>query len=64
MSAQLPPWPKDANYFRDLLFHLREPAMLPKQKFEEGWDYVDTVYTMRSRNMSRREIPHYECRLK
>jgi hypothetical protein len=61
MSAQPLPWPKDANYFRGLLFHLREPVMLPKQNFEQVWDYVGTVYTMQSRNTSVQEIIHYEC---
>jgi hypothetical protein len=49
------PWTEDADYSRDLLFHLREPVMLPKEKFEVG-DYVGTVYTIRSRNTRGPEI--------
>jgi hypothetical protein len=64
MSAQLIPWTEDSNYLLDLLFHLSGPVMLPKQKFEEVWDYVDIVYTIRSRNTSGQEITHYQCRLK
>jgi hypothetical protein len=60
MSVQLLPWPGDSNYFRDLVFHLREPVMLPQEKFEL-WDYVGTVYTIRSRNTNGPEITRYEC---
>jgi hypothetical protein len=61
MSAQPLPWTEDAYYFRDLLFHLRKPVILPKEKFEDVPDYVDTVHTIRSRDTRGPEIIHYEC---
>ncbi|KAF8415879.1 hypothetical protein EV426DRAFT_628739 [Tirmania nivea] len=44
MSEVMMPISADALHYRTLLFELSKPVIIPADKFNEIWPYVDTVY--------------------
>jgi hypothetical protein len=64
----LMPLPKEALYWRGMLFELAEPVTMPPQIFDEMWPFVDAVYSKISgeliQNNGTTKVQKYECRLR
>ncbi|KAF8420376.1 hypothetical protein EV426DRAFT_243477 [Tirmania nivea] len=67
MSEVMMPISADALHYRTLLFELSKLVIIPADKFNEIWPYVDTVYrTLRGevlRCNGTLRVQKYECRL-
>ncbi|KAF8418741.1 hypothetical protein EV426DRAFT_618294 [Tirmania nivea] len=68
MSEVMMPISADALHYRTLLFELSKPVIIPADKFNEIWPYVDTVYrTLRGEVLQCNgtlRVQKYECRLR
>jgi hypothetical protein len=61
------PLPKDATYWKEQLFRLEKPAVLPVDQFDSVWPLVCNVYTFRNKSIQQNgavQVEHGECRLK
>ncbi|KAF8433176.1 hypothetical protein BGX38DRAFT_211774 [Terfezia claveryi] len=68
MSEAMMPISADALHYRTLLFELRKPVIIPADKFNEIWPYIDSVYaTLRGEVLQCNgtlRVQKYECRLR
>lgn len=68
MSEVLMPVSVDALHYRSLLFDLSTPVVIPADKFDEVWPYVDSVYTKLQSELLQcngtMRVQKYECRLR
>lgn len=66
-SSMIPPLPKDAAYWKEQLFQVENPVILPVDQFDEVWPLVCNVYTFRNKSVQQSgaiQVEHGECRLK
>jgi len=58
----------NALHHRTLLFELNKPVIISADQFDEGWPYVDSVYTKLALEMLQcngtMRVQKYECRLR
>ena len=68
MSETMMPISTDALNHPTLLFELSKPVIMPAEKFNEVWPYIDSVYSKLQQqllqNNGTTRVQKYECRLR